>query len=1236
MEPSIGDLNAMRVFQRWLCVVVALVATGVFDASAGDWPMWRYDAGRGAWSPDDLPDNLKLHWVRELPRPVPAWPETQPKLQFDAVAQPVVMGERIFVPSSRNDSVTAYSTRTGGELWRFYSNGPVRFAPVAGNGRVFFVSDDGFLYAVDAENGKLVWKVKGGPEQRRLILGNHRLISSWPARGGVVLHGGKLYFGASIWPFMGIFIRAVDPVSGKVLWTNSGDGANFINQPHGGAVAFSGLVPQGHFAASGGKLVVPGGRSVPGVYDAKTGRQLNFAFAEGKKEGGHQVGVAGGLLFAGGRAFTLGDGLAVGGGASPVFNAGEMLASDPENLLSRSTEVELVKTEKKDRKGKKVTEILPKYHQLKQSKLAEKIPGQWLMGAGERFYAGGEGLVAAYEFGKDKPVWEAKLDGEVKTMLAGDGRLFAVTGDGNLYCFGEGEPKGGKAQMIRLGTEKLQEKAGDEWQEEVARILGNKGAGEGFALALGIGSGGMIEELLGQSDLRVVALERDAAKVESFRRRMEAAGLYGTRVSVVEGDPLQGGLPTYLCNLIVSEDPKGTGLLAPKGEVPESVFNALRPYGGVLCLAMSDGEHRALARRVEAGTGVGAGFARAEIRRSGEMTFLIRAGALPDSGDWTHQYGDPEQTVVSKDKRVKAPFGVLWFGGPSHESVLPRHGHGPSPQVVGGRLFIEGPDMLRAVDVYTGRVLWERKIPGFGEYFNRTDHFAGAGETGSNYVSMADRVFAMNRNVILELNAADGGVVREYSVKMGKEGDEAPDWGSIRVSGNYLVATAVPLALETDDKKKGGVLETGQGSGSRLMVVYDRRTGELLWRREAKLNFRHNNIAVSGDRLFCIDRLTGQKEELLARRGLRFDGKPVLYALDLETGGVVWKRDEDVFGTFLNYSSQHDALVQAGSAYRDRAKDEAGRGMMVLRGRDGKVVWYDKDIEYNGPCLLWRDKILTNGAGGFGIELLTGRRTGWDYTRTYGCNTAIGSENLLTFRSGAAGFFDLEGDSGTGNLGGFKSSCTANLIPADGVLNAPDYTRTCVCAYQNQTSLALVHMPQAEVWTYGAELGNGGLGINFGAPGDRRSVEGTLFLEYPLVGGKSAEMKVEVKGEDVRYARVHASMVVGSVGAPEWLGASMVEGATKIVVETGRAGQATVRLYFSDLDDRGGEGLRIFDVKLQGKVVLEGVDVVKEAGINAVMVKEFPIELEDDGKLVIELDAAKGLPVLAGVELLWE
>src|SRR5207253_2459499 len=81
-----------------------------------------------------------------------------------------------------------------------------------------------------AESGKLLWKFRGGPSDRK-ILGNERLISTWPARGAPVIADGKVYFAASIWPFMGIFIHALDARTGEPIWTNDGDGSLYIKQP---------------------------------------------------------------------------------------------------------------------------------------------------------------------------------------------------------------------------------------------------------------------------------------------------------------------------------------------------------------------------------------------------------------------------------------------------------------------------------------------------------------------------------------------------------------------------------------------------------------------------------------------------------------------------------------------------------------------------------------------------------------------------------------------------------------------------------------------------------------------------------------------------------------------------------------------------------------------------------------------------------------------------------------------
>ena len=87
-------------------------------------------------------------------------------------------GRCVVVPIRAADSLVALDTASGAVRWRFFTGGPVRFAPVATEGRVYFGSDDGHLYCVGATDGKLRWKVYGMPGGRtdRNLLGNRRLI----------------------------------------------------------------------------------------------------------------------------------------------------------------------------------------------------------------------------------------------------------------------------------------------------------------------------------------------------------------------------------------------------------------------------------------------------------------------------------------------------------------------------------------------------------------------------------------------------------------------------------------------------------------------------------------------------------------------------------------------------------------------------------------------------------------------------------------------------------------------------------------------------------------------------------------------------------------------------------------------------------------------------------------------------------------------------------------------------
>ena len=155
---------------------------------AADWPMWRHDAGRTASTTQAMPEKLDLIWSRELPPLRPAFKET--RLQFDRSYEPVVSGKKLIVGSSREDCLIAFDTDTGAEVWRALANGPVRFAPVIVGDLVLFGSDDGMMRCVKLADGSAVWSKRAVPSNR-MLLGNQRLISVWPIRGGPVAKEGR-------------------------------------------------------------------------------------------------------------------------------------------------------------------------------------------------------------------------------------------------------------------------------------------------------------------------------------------------------------------------------------------------------------------------------------------------------------------------------------------------------------------------------------------------------------------------------------------------------------------------------------------------------------------------------------------------------------------------------------------------------------------------------------------------------------------------------------------------------------------------------------------------------------------------------------------------------------------------------------------------------------------------------------------------------------------------------------
>ena len=868
-------------------------------------------------------------------------------------------------------------------------------------------------------------------------------------------------------------------------------------------------------------------------------------------------------------------------------------------------------------------------------------------------------------------------------------------------------------------------KSRDKWSRVARTILEKTGVSEGYCVVLAMGTGRLAEELAASTKLHIVGLDPDAGKIGSLRRKFDQMGLYGERIAVIVGDVRSVQMPPYLASLVVSEDIDAAD--CGQADFAERVFRILRPYGGVACLPLSGEPLASLRREAQSGR-----LPNAQVDESSGLVLLTRAGKLPGSADWTHQYGDVANRVFSPDLTVKAPLGLLWFGGPSHIDVLPRHGHGPPQQVVGGRLFIQGikgiakqdtyPGIMSARDVYTGRTLWRREFPELdtsGMYYSHTynpdpndrtynqTHIPGANELGTNFVATQEHVYLVHGAECLVLHASTGKTLKRIELpKLGYE--TRPNWGYIGVYGDLLIAGAGPLGVtkvkvEVEGKaEEVPVLRANDrfGAGSKHLVVIDRHSGEALWTRKANYNFRHNCIVAGNGKVYCVDGMSGKRLEYLKRRGHEPSEAPQITALDARTGKELWSSGENVFGTWLGYSGEFDTLLEAGSRAGDRARDEVGHGMAAYRAADGAVLWRI-DATYSGPPILRHDMVITQTGGGntsarpanvyslrtgqvvTRVHPMTGQTVPWNWVRFKGCNTAIASEHLMTFRCASAAFVDFTTGQGTFSIGGFKSGCTSNLVVADGVLNAPDYTRTCLCAYQNQASLALVHMPEVEMWSFDyypapeAPTPVLRLGINLGAPGNRFAPNGTLWLEHPSVGGPSPDIPIRTEPASPEGVRRHMSAVNGQL---TWVTASGLKGSSAVTIrpflqpaaepkdakakkkpfsvtafdmhadkplpppateplgEYPQERPYTVRLYFAELEGKT-PGERTFHVALQGKEVLNNFDIAQAAGgTNRSVVREFSgVGVRTDIKVELTRAAAsKAEPLLCGIELLSE
>ena len=168
-----------------------------------EWPMFRHDAARSGASAGPIAAEAAEKWITNI---------------GGKLTQPVIAGGKVFVAATDTHTVHALSAGDGRQVWQYTTGGRIDSSPTIYKGTVLVGSADGWLYCLDANDGKLAWRFRAAPKDR-LVNVYGQLESAWPVHGSVVVQNDTIYVTAGRSSYMdgGIVLYRIHPADGKQL-----------------------------------------------------------------------------------------------------------------------------------------------------------------------------------------------------------------------------------------------------------------------------------------------------------------------------------------------------------------------------------------------------------------------------------------------------------------------------------------------------------------------------------------------------------------------------------------------------------------------------------------------------------------------------------------------------------------------------------------------------------------------------------------------------------------------------------------------------------------------------------------------------------------------------------------------------------------------------------------------------------------------------------------------------------
>lgn len=1079
-------------------VVFSFLIGTVTSVFAEDWPTYQKDANRSCITSESLKMPLTLNWQFSLAAvPKPAWAapaktdfwhreaNLKPRVVYDKAFHIIGVGDKVYFGSSADDKIYCLDANTGAEKWSFFTGGPVRLAPTYSNGLLYTGSDDGVVYCLNAETGELVWKINTA-EGERFIPGNERMISISPIRTGILVDKGVAYFCSGMFPNEGVELYAVDAANGKILWQKSD----------------MQISPQGYLLLSDKNIYIPTGRTTPFIFSRKDGEYMGRFEGNG---GTYALLLNDELIFGGGDegelncniankdeddqiASFLGLQIIVKGDTSYLRSYGELSAISRKKYIKGYKDWSNVEEEKSDYSDKlwdlreqrkfaitgeeikkldieiaklinKINKFDDKREEIEAGGLIwkDKIEGSYSMIlAGNSLIVGSDGKVEIFNSETGEKLWNQKVEGVAYSLAVAGKKLLVSTDKGKIYSFTGSDFTNQRIQKQRIVENPYKSAPGNELIKNAVKKIKESGIDKGYCLVVGSETGHLMYELAKQTNLKIVGVEDDPAKVEKSRRLLNSAGIYGERVSVINGSLKNLPLSKYFANIITSER------MLLNGEIPTSadeIYRVIKPFGGIAILGGNSEKQSELENWA----------ANSENRWTVENSWAqLTRGAIEGAGEWTHLYSNPGNTSCSNDP-VQKPLQIQWFGRPGPREMINRHSRPMSTLFKNGRLFVPGDNRVICVDAYNGTPLWKKYIP--------DSRVLGALKDCGTMAVADDYIYVAAGQTALGFNVETGKQEVVLEAPQLVDGQDSK-WGYVALvddqifgSGKKPSASFTVVGRINCDQFENDFREMVM---SDYLFSLDRHTGKELWSYNGVV---FNNTITIGDGFIYFIESRNNKAVMDFDGKLRVDyfcEEPTfIVKLNMKTGKKEWEKEfEFPFEQIMYLAYSDGVLLTTGSFNKG---NYVNYSLFAFDGKSGDKLWEQTfragnsrwDNRSDDPTIdgahgeQWQHPVIIAGKvvlPPYDFDLHTGIQGDLYLTRGGGgCGGISGSASNIFARGSNPKIYDIMGEeSGEAMSRVNRPGCWINIIPAGNVISIPEASSGCTCNYPIQTSIVFV------------------------------------------------------------------------------------------------------------------------------------------------------------------------------------